>query len=202
MSNSDSNASSGSDKMAAGGASAESTKTEENKKETVAYDTHVRLLAEKKKVAQDFAEAQAKLKALEEKELRDKENYKALVELREKELAEEKNRRANLEATVNNSIKLDSVLKNLSGKVDQKFFGMFNLDKVPLDPNTNMPDQLAVERYAREFEETYPELIQKQTNVQMPNNAAKGTNARITYEEWLKLPLKDQKARLKDVMQS
>lgn len=203
MSNSEANGSGGAEKNAAGGGSAENNNTDnQGKKDTVAYETHQKLLAEKKKRDAELADAQAKLKAFEEQQLKEKEDYKALLALRDKEVIEVKGKLSNLEETLNNSVKLDSVLKKLSGNVGQQYYGLFDLSKIPIDPTTNMPDQLAVEKYAKEFEQTYGQIIQRKTSDQMPNDAAKGTNAKITYDEWLKLPLKDQKARLKDVLNS
>ena len=202
MTNSDANNSSGVDKNAASGGSAENTNTDKVEKNTVAYETHLKLLNEKKKRDAELADAQSKLKAIEEQKLKENEDYKALLALREKEVLETKSKLTQLEETLNNSVKLDAVLKKLSGKVSEQYFGLFDLNKIPIDPATQMPDQLAVEKYAKEFETTYSQIIQRPVNAQMPNNAAQGTNGKITYEEWLKLPLKDQKLRLKDVLQS
>ncbi len=201
MSNSD-QASSGSNQNAASGGSAEINQTDEKKKDTVAYETHVKLLAEKKKRDAELADAQAKLKAIEEAKLKEEGNLKALLEMRDKEIAEAKAKAAHVEEVLNNSVKLDAVLGKLSGQVDKQYFGLFDLSKIPIDPTTQMPDQLSVEKYAKEFEQTYSAIVKKPSNIQMPNHAAQGNGVKLTYEEWLKLPLKDQKARLKDVLNS
>lgn len=201
MSNSDA-ASSGSNQNAASGGSAEINQTDERKKDTVSYDTHFKLLNEKKKRDAELADAQAKLKAIEEAKLKEEGNLKALLEMREKEIAEVKAKATQVEEVLNNSVKLDAVLNKLSGSVDKQYFGLFDLSKIPIDPATQTPDQLSVEKYARDFEQTYSAIIKKPINAQMPNHAAQGTNVKLTYEEWLKLPLKDQKARLKDVLNS
>lgn len=204
MSNSEANGSSGTIQNAASGGSAEATikQPDEKKKDSVSYDTHMKVLNEKKKRDDELAEAQAKLRAFEEAKLKEEGNLKALLEMRDKEIAEAKAKAAHVEEVLNNSVKLDAVLGKLSGQVDKQYFGLFDLSKIPIDPTTQMPDQLSVEKYAKEFEQTYSAIVKKPSNIQMPNHAAQGNGVKLTYEEWLRLPLKEQKARLKDVLQS
>lgn len=202
MSNSDANVSSGNNQNAASGGSENNQTDNEKQKNTVAYDTHLKLLNEKKKRDAELADAQAKLKAFEEAKLKEQGDLKALLEMRDKEIAEAKAKATQVEELLNNSVKLDAVLNKLSGSVDKQYFGLFDLSKIPIDPTTQMPDQLSVEKYAKDFEQTYSAIIKKSTTAQMPNHAAQGTNVKLTYEEWLRLPLKEQKARLKDVLNS
>lgn len=193
-------ASSGSNQNAASGGSAENNQTDDKKKDVVSYETHVKLLAEKKKRDAELAEAHAKLKSFEEAKLKEEGNLKALLEMRDKEIAEAKAKADYAEQVLNDTVKLDAVLGKLSGTVKKQYFGLFDLSKIPVDPATKLPDQLSVEKYAKEFEQTYSAIVEKPSNVQMPNHAAQGTSTKLTYEEWKRLPLKDQPGRIKDVI--
>jgi predicted nuclease with TOPRIM domain len=179
----------------------------EVKQDQVSYDTHRKLLGEKKKLQTEFEKLNSKLKEVEnaerervEKELREKEDYKKLLELKDKELAEKAKVLQEIEEQKVNSMKLSSILKNLGGEVDNKYWIHFDLDKVVIDPATKAVDPLSVSKVVEEFKKTYPEIIKTPDKKAMPNNFPAGGSADITYDEWLRLPAKEMKARLKDVI--
>jgi len=189
-------------KMSASGDDIDSSKAD-----SVSYETHRKLLGEKKKLQAEFEKLNSKLKEVEnadkertEKELREKEDYKKLLELKDKELQEKSKTLQEIETQRVDSLKLSSILKSLGGEVDNKYWIHFDLDKVVIDPATKQVDALSVTKVVDEFKKTYPEIIKTPDKKTMPNNFPAGGSATITYDEWLKLPTKEMKNRLKDVI--
>lgn len=139
----------------------------DQKPDTVKYDTYKKVLSEKKrrddqlKQAQDqIAEFQKAEKERTENELKQKEDYKQLLEMREQEIAELKTGFTTLQAQQQNATKLDSFLGTLDGKVDRKYWGMIDLDKIIIDPETGVADEMSVTKAVEGFKKEYPELVQ------------------------------------------
>lgn len=203
MSKEGTDSSSGATQLAAGGAA----ENESQNQQSVAYETHRKLLGEKKKRDEDLdaarkqiAEFQAKEKERDELGLKEKENFKGLLEIREKELAEVKQSLAHKERVLENGMKLDAFTRALSGKLADEYYPLVDLDAIKTDPATGMPDAGSVQAAAKAFETRYTRVIERGTGARLPNDAARGGNGKLSREEWLKLPSKEMKARLKDVL--
>ena len=193
---------SGDSQNAASGDS-ENTKTDNlaaKKEDMVSYDTYQKVLAEKKKRDAELAEYKADKKSREETELRQKEDWKKIIELRDKELTETKTKLSQLENGVLASVKLDSLLHKLSGSVSQEYFGLFDLDKIAIDPTTNKIDELSLNQYAKEVESKYSKIIEKKGSASIPNNAANGT-ASPSFDNWGSMSLADKKKYEKEYVQ-
>lgn len=206
MSNEPSNKPSGQDGEASGDPKNPEPKLEDQTpdpkpEDKVAYETHRKLLGEKKKLAERLADFERKEKEREEKELREKEDWKGLVESREKERDEERQKRQNLETTLRDGLRLDAFTRKVSGRIDDQYLALVNLDKIAVDPETGRPDEVSLNEYVREFEKQYPAVIQRTGTSNLPNDAPKQPGDRLTLAEWKKLPLKDKKERLSDVME-
>lgn len=173
------------------------------KKETVAYETHLKLLDEKKKLKERLDSLEAAAKKREEDDLKAKEDFKKIAELKEQEANEFKQKLELVEARERNAIKLDAFLKTLDGKVDQKFWGHVDLDAILVNPDTGELDKMSVAKVVEKFRKEYPEIIQRPGQNQLPNAAAAGASgSKLTYEEWLKLPPKEMAARRNEVRRS
>lgn len=174
---------------------------------SVAYETHRKLLAEKKRRDEELAAANAKIeafqadmKAREEAELRQKEDYKRLLELREKELLETKAKNESFQRMVEEATKIQALQKALNGALDPKFRPLVDIDQIVLDPATGKVDELSVTAYAEKFRQTYPTvLVGTKMAPGMPTNAPQGGGGSLTYEAWLKLPRDEMIKRQKDV---
>lgn len=190
----------------ANGSASGSDEINPNESKQVSYDSHRKLLGEKKKLQEEFLTVKSQLDELmserkqrEEAELTKKGEYQKLLAAREDELRKEREEKENLKATLHNGLKLDQFLRTLNGKVDEAFFGLINLDEIAIDPETGRPDPASVQTAARNFEKTYGKVIERPSGVKMPNEAP-GSASVLTYEEWLKLPPKEMKSRMKEVM--
>jgi hypothetical protein len=171
----------------------------------VPYEKYRAVLSEKKKTTEKLGELQTRLQELEQKEkdredaaMREKEDFKGLLTQREKELEAERKEKTALRESVQNSEKMATFLSQVNGDVPEQYWGLVDLSKIHIDPNTTRVDEASAQKYAREFEKVFGLVLQKKGGGTLPGDAPKG-GGKLSYDEWLKLPLKDQKARLKDV---
>lgn len=164
--------------------------------------------AEKKALAEKFANAQAELnkfkedaKLKQEESLKQQGEYKKLYEdsLKDKEeislkLAQKEKRELALR-------KIDVVMQELGAPLAKpEYWDFVDLDRIPVDEATKDIDKNIAKQVASDFMMKFPELMQKKTG-KVPNEAP-GSHAKITKEDWNKLPLKEKKERLKDVLPS
>jgi len=182
--------------------------TDPPKSDVVAYETHRKLLGEKKREAEKRQQAEAELekyrtaeKEREEKKLQDNEEFQKLLAIREKERDEYKTKYEAAEARTLEARKLDAFLNTLDGKVDRKFWGHIDLEKVIIDPSTGNIDDMSVTKAVEEFKAEYPEIITTPGKGPglPPESPKPGTG--ITYEQWLQLPVDEMKARYNEVQQ-
>ncbi len=101
-------------------------------KSTIAYETHRKLLDEKKKLQAQLETFLAKEKEREETDARKRGDYEALLKAREEELAKERAQRQELDERITRGMKLTSVIEALGGQVDQKWFNFSNMPSVIL----------------------------------------------------------------------
>lgn len=175
--------------------------TQTKPKDTVSYETYSKVLGEKKKVAEKLEALEAQLKQKVETELKEKEDYKKLLELREKELNESKSKLGEFETTFTNSQKMQAFLKHIPGELEQDYWQLIDLDKITINPDTKKPDEASVMAYAKEFSDKFKKVIQSPVNQKLPNNAVDQTNSNLTYESWLKMPLDEKKKHQKQIQE-
>lgn len=178
--------------------------------ETVSYETHRKLLGEKKKRDEELAAAQTRLQEFE-KEKQEREeaeatkrgDFETALKLKEEENRKLKTEHETLRTSLQNGQKLRAMLNAVNGDVDEAYWSLFDLSKITMDPATNLPEPSSVKNAAAEFEKTHALVIQKASaGGGLPNDAAKGAAAKLTYTQWLALPDKDKPARIKDVDKS
>jgi dsDNA-specific endonuclease/ATPase MutS2 len=171
-------------------------------KDSVAYDTYKKAVDEAKAAKAKVAEFEKAKREAEESKLKQDGEYKKLLEQREQELEEERKGRKDLETKINESRKLNAFLNAVSGEVPKQYWSLIDLENVAVDPETGMPDESSVKRAAEKFEKEYADVIKKPSKSKLPNDAPKGGAGKLSYDSWLKLPLKDQLERMKDVDRS
>ena len=149
--------------------------------DTVAYETHRKLLGEKKKltekhqaVLEELEALKGQVKSRETKELEEKEEYKKLWEQSKAERDELNNKLSSFQQEQTNSRKLRSFLNTLDGKVAEKWWGHIDLDKILVNPDTGAVDEMSVTKYVEQFQKEYPEIIVKQKDPPMPSPAPGG----------------------------
>lgn len=172
-------------------------------KDTVAYETYQRTLAQKKKADEELAAKDEELNLLkrekkerEENELKAKEDYKKLLELREKELEETKGKYNGLNQTIQEQIKFGAFLESLPGNLDRKYWRMVDTSEIIIDPSTNEPDPSSIKKVAEKFQAEFGELIQTPGKARLPNQAAHASAVAINDEVWNSLSAKEKKDKL------
>jgi hypothetical protein len=171
-------------------------------KGTVAYDTYKKAVDEAKAAKAKVAEFEKAKRESEEAALKEQGNYKKILEEREKELKETREKLSGTEKKISDSRKMNAFLGSIAGDVPKQYWSLIDLDDVAVDPETGMPDESSVKRAADKFEKEYGEVIKKPSKGKLPNDAPKGGSAKLTYDAWLKLPVKEQLERMKDVDKS
>lgn len=169
----------------------------------VSYDSYQKLLGEKKKRDAELTEYKKKEKEREEQDLKAKEDWKKLVALRDEELQKTKAELDSVKNTLESGTKLQAFLDALDGQVDQQYWGLIDLSQVVLNPETGLPEEVSIKKAALEFKSKYGLVVKQSGGTKMPNDAPKGNGSvGLSYDEWLKLPAKDMRARIKDVIKT
>lgn len=178
-----------------------------NSDDKVQYATYQKVLGEKKRAAEELANAKALIaqfeanqKDAEEKALKEKEDWKTAYELKAKLLEETESKFKTQTQIIEDSKKFSAFLDNVNGTVDKKFYQLIDISNVIIDPTTGQPDPASAQQAAREFEKNFGDIVKKGTGPKLPNASPQNSTGTITRDEWLQLPSKEMKARLKDVM--
>ncbi|RKZ07634.1 hypothetical protein DRQ25_11110 [Candidatus Fermentibacteria bacterium] len=181
------------------------TPTEEK---SVSYDSHRKLLGEKKRLAEQLTESLAKnakndqeKNEAEEKRLKDNEEWKTYAEKKEQEANEARAKLTETTSQIADAKKLDAFLNTLDAKIDRKYWGFIDTDSIVTNPESGEIDEMSVAKAVEAFKANYAEIIQypgKTTG--LPNESPKPGTSTLTYDEWTKLPVKEMKARQAEVM--
>jgi hypothetical protein len=157
-------------------------------KSAIAYETHRKLLDEKKKIQAQLESFMSKEKEREETDARKRGDYEALLKARDEELAKERAQRQELDERISRGMKLTSVIEALGGQVDQKWYKLIDTDEVAFNPDTGEIDKMTVARVAESLKRQWPEMVQRVTK--FPAQAPQGLNGgpgKITESEWKSL---------------
>ncbi len=94
-------------------------------------------------------------------------------------------------------VKLQHFLDKLPGQPqNKKIMAFAPLEDIPMVDGK--PDELILESKVNEFLKEWGDLIGPANKKRLPNDGANPTSS-LSYNEWLKLPLKERKARMKEV---
>lgn len=168
--------------------------TEQQRKDQVNYETHRRLLDEKKKVQRERDELLAEKEARSRKELEEKGEVQKLLELERKKAEEASAKLRDYEEKFTEAKKLSSLLKALDNGVDEKFFGFLPIEKIKVDEESGEINLSSVAEVAEMFKKTYPELLKSKQSPQLPLHAPQSNGlATISESEWKKLKSADMK---------
>lgn len=172
------------------GAPVAEPENQDSGKSTIAYDTHRKLLDEKKKVQAQLDQLLREKTEREEADARKRGDFDTLLKSREEELSKERAAREALESRITHGRKLNAVIEALGGNVDQKWLRLIDTDDVAVNPETGEVDAMTVARAAESLKKQWPEMIRKTTV--LPAGAPAGNNGgTITRAEWLKLSARD-----------
>ena len=168
----------------------------------VSYETHRKLLNEKKKLQEKHALQLEELEkfrkekeALEEQRLKDAGDYETLKKLaEEKRLAAEQELSAYKEELMN-AKKLNAIVNGVQGTVDKKFYSFIDTGSVVVNPETGELDENSVAKAVEVFQTNYPELIQTQgknfPSSQAPASSA--TSGSVSMADYVNMSPDDRK---------
>jgi hypothetical protein len=172
--------------------------------DSVKYDTFQKLLRQKKTADEKTANLEKELNEIRMKEeaarqddLVKQQKFEQLsTELREK-LEKEREEKEHYQKNLLDTHKLQAVLDKLPARPKKSEYLMFiNLDKVQIDSENGLVAE-SVEEVANEFLQNHGELLQR-TEKGLPSDAPQ-TTSKLTFEKWQTLPIKERKARMKEV---
>lgn len=136
-----------------------------DKKDTVAYDSHKKLLDEKKRVAEENKALKEKLDAYENEKLQSEGKSKELAEKLRKELEEERSKASEskkriVKDRVENALKLEAAKAGLTMPFE-KFAKLVDLDTVEVDTDTLEVNGKDVQRVLEKAREDMPYIFGK-----------------------------------------
>lgn len=172
-----------------------SEKNPPQSKDSVAYETHRKLLDEKKKLQLKLDQIEADRKAAEEAELARKGELQKLLELERKKASDLEARIKQQEAERREARKLSAIAKGLGAPVEQKWFSVLGgyLDDVIVNDETGEVEAMSVASVVENIKKEWPEMVRKSA-AGMPQDAPRGNGAAtIARSEWLKLPVAEMR---------
>jgi hypothetical protein len=140
-------------------------KVEVENKDTVAYETHRKLLAEKKKLQaelEDFRKAQTEAQEAQEAQ---RGEYKKLWESTKSDLDKYKSELEQERQGRQNFVKVNKFLSRIDGKIDSKYLDFVPTDMIHLDPETGKIDDMSLDKAVEAFMNEHSLLIQKPSAV-------------------------------------
>jgi len=171
-------------------------------KDTVAYETHRKLLSEKKTLQERLEKLEADQKALEEKKLKENNEWQAIAKLKEEEAKKAREEALNLKQGLEAGLKMSAILRAIDGDIEEQFYPLVDTSKIVINPETGLPDPSSVDAYAKEFVTKYGKVISRNDGINLPNQAPRDGAAQLISEaQWLKLPVKEQKKQVKNVIE-
>jgi len=154
-----------------------------NKEQSVSYDTHRKLLGQRKgdqATIQELSSAldvfkQAESKAAEEK-LQDEGKFKEVIALRDAELKQTQEKYGSLKGEIDRARKLNAFDQTLGAKIKHEdFYNFVDTDLITLDEN-GVPMKESVELAVNSFKERYGDTLLVKTEVaKLPGDAPRNT---------------------------
>lgn len=174
-------------------------------KDVVSYETHRKLLSQKKAADERVEQLLKEKQQAEEAELQKKGDVQKLLKIKEDTLLEKekeverlKSEKENVMKTYLEERKLQAIKEKLPAPLAKPEYSAFlDTDSVQFKPDTLEIDETSVERVAGDFVKNHPFLLKLDAKI-LPNGSPKATG-KLPYEEWLKLPVTEKRKRWKDV---
>lgn len=181
-------------------------KMDDDNSQYVSYETHKKLLSQRKADQAKAKDLEEKYNALlaekqanEEQALAEQGKFKEMFEKERQQsqiLQDQMREAANRELKFKKEIALKSMLGTLK-KDDYLVFADINAIQLSDDGQIDIE---SVKEVAEKFQNDHPHLL-LQESASLPNGAPKPPNSnKLSYAEWVQLPAKEQKARMKDVV--
>lgn len=164
------------------------------KKDVVAYETHRRLLDEKKKLQEKYEALASKDKVREEDDAKKRGDFDAILKSREEELKSTRDELTSIRETIKNAQKLTAVLSTAGSPIESKWHGLIDTSKILINPDSGEVDQMSVTKVVEDLRKSWPEMFKNPNAPKLPADAPLGNSAgKINRSEWLNLPEKEMR---------
>lgn len=184
---------------------------QESKKDFVQYDTYKKVLNQEKSLRERLNQLNSELEKFkqieqerEEKKLTEDGELKKLLALKEKEISRFKEENSVLNQKWDDAIKLSALRDKLPGPVrDEDCYSILRkrLKDIVVDPETGDIVEESVTAVAEDLVKNKIYLFDVKQGSGLPANSPQNTSTgKLTPEQWSKLPLKEKKARMKDII--
>ena len=160
----------------------------ENKPETIAYETHRKLLSQRKSDQEKMRGMEQQLndllnanKEAEEAKLREQGKWEDLAGQRENKIKELEQENLGFKDSFDKAVKLTSFRDQLGGTVDNSsYYDFVNVKDIVIDPETGVVDTASVEQVVNQFKKDHSKLYTPKVSKSLPANAPRDTNAMMT----------------------
>lgn len=168
----------GSDHVAAKASSVDDAgeTNQETKKDVVSRETYSRVLSKLKKLEEAFELKQQEENTAKQKLLEEQGQYKSAFELEKKKALDFQDKLNQQQKMITDSIKMRAFLSQIQGTVSDEYWDLVKLDEIVIDPDTNKPDPVALENYAKSWSTKHARLIDKPSTAKVPTDAPRQTN--------------------------
>lgn len=186
----------------------EQTPAERTEEQRVSYETHRKLLGEKKRIQEERDQLKAQQEAFELQRLEQDGELSKQIEFYKSKHAEtlstveELTQKLNGEQEKwNTARKLNAFKDALPGQiVSPKFLVHVPVEDILLDPDTGEPDANSVKKAVDYFTQEFSQVIQPKTISTSPNKYPQGNSSgKLTLEEWKKLPYDERIKRKSEI---
>ena len=179
----------------------------EEKPESVSYDSHQRLLAQRKKDKEraDAAEAERdslkqKIEEAEAAKLKETSQFKTLYETETAKREAAERELSEMTARQIDKAKTDALSKELGSVSKSEYLKFAALAEIEMNSD-GTPTADSVKKVANDFRKKYPELLTGKVDSSLPNEAARGNGKppKAAKEDLMKLTPQQLKERLAQV---
>lgn len=143
-------------------------------KDFVKYETYQRIVSEKKRRDEQLGEMSKRVQELEgqqkmrhEQELREKEDYKKLLDLRDKELLDTKSKLNEFSVMQKLEKKAQAFVNAVGGLKRQEYMNLVDFDQIIMTDEGSI-DQMSLEKYKDEWAQKFPETLADKRTASIP----------------------------------
>jgi len=159
-----------------------------NKPETIAYDTHKKLLGQRKSDQEKMRGLEQRVADLvnaneeaEEVKLKEQGKWQEMAGRSETKVKELESEILGYKDSVNKAVKLTSFRDQLGGTVDHpSYYDYVNVDEIMIDQETGVVDTSSVEQVANQFKKEHPKLYTPKVSKSLPADAPQATGNMTT----------------------
>lgn len=171
----------------------------------VSHTTYKKTLTQLKNTQEKYKEREALLQQYqikeqeaEKKRLEEQGEYKKLLEMERQQKVQSQKERDEYKKSLLDAHKLNAFNEKLPSKISNpKYYNFVDTDSIVIDPETGLVDETSVDNAVNTFVKEHHQLLDTK-KVPLPSDSPSNSSS-LSYEQWLKLPLKERRARMKEV---